>query len=108
MIIYGIKNCDKVRAGLRWGQQQGVDVQLHDYRVDGLTTEMLDTFLQHFPLPTLVNKRSTSWRGLTDDQRNNLTSELLLEQPTLIKRPLVQLNGNWFLGYNPEDWAQSL
>ncbi|WP_395374612.1 ArsC/Spx/MgsR family protein [Marinicella sp. W31] len=106
MQIYGIKNCDKVRAAMRWGQEQGLDVQLHDYRVDGLDAQLLDTFIQHFPLETLVNKRSTSWRGLSDEQRAQLTPEVILEQPTLIKRPLVKLKQDMILGFEPDQWKQ--
>jgi len=108
MQIYGIKNCDKVRAALKWGQQKGLDVQLHDYRVDGLDAELLNGFTAHFSLDTLVNKRSTSWRALSDAQRTQLTPEVVLQQPTLIKRPLVQLNGQFVLGYAPDAWEQLL
>ena len=106
MQIYGIKNCDKVRAAIRWGKEHGLDVQLHDYRVDGLDAGLLQSFTQHFPLETLVNKRSTSWRALSDEQRAKLTPELIMQQPTLIKRPLVKINQSLVLGFEPDQWQQ--
>ncbi len=89
MIIYGIKNCDKVRAALKQARTTGTDVKLHDFRVDGISLELVNGMLKDIPLLTMVNKRSTTWKQLTAEQQQQVTPQLLVEHPTLIKRPVV-------------------
>ncbi len=108
MNIYGIKNCDKVRAALGWAVQRGVSASLHDYRADGLDKALLGEFLQHFSLTELINRRSTSWRALSDAEKEAPTEALVLAKPTLIKRPLVEINGQWFIGFTPDHWQTAL
>ncbi len=89
MIIYGIKNCDKVRAALKQAQAAGEDVSLHDFRVEGISQELVNDMLQHLPFEQLLNKRSTTWKQLSEQQKLQADASLLVEYPTLIKRPVV-------------------
>jgi len=104
MKIFGIKNCDKIKKTILWCAKNARMCEYYDYRTDGLDENLLNQFLAHFSLEELVNKRSTTWRNLTDKEKNNITNELLIHNPTLIKRPLVESNQNYFIGYQPEKW----
>lgn len=108
--VYGIKNCDTVKKALKWLTEQGLEPQLHDYRVDGLDPAWLAEMAEKLGWENLVNKRSTTWRGLADEVKNNLTQaralEVLTEQPTLIKRPIVIKNEIVLLGFNEAEYQQ--
>ena len=81
---------------------------IHDFRVDGLTPEILAGFIAKGEWKMLLNKRSTTFRNLPDDIKNNLTDEVMfaavLEQPTLLKRPLLPLNGELNLGFKADQY----
>lgn len=112
MKIYGIKNCDTVKKAIKWLTDNGFQPQLHDYRVDGLDVQWLTEMADKFGWENLVNKRSTTWRGLADEVKNNLDRELALkvltEQPTLIKRPIVIYNDVALLGFDASDYQAKL
>ena len=112
MKIYGIKNCDTVKKAIKWLTDNGFQPQLHDYRVDGLDVQWLTEMADNFGWENLVNKRSTTWRGLSDEVKNNLDRELALkvltEQPTLIKRPIVIHNDVALLGFDANDYQAKL
>lgn len=98
MIIYGIKNCDKVRAALKRCASEGMDAQLHDFRVDGIDLPLVERMLADIALEQLVNKRSTSWRQLDQAARDTLSASTLVAHPTLIKRPVVYADGHFKTG----------
>lgn len=98
MIIYGIKNCDKVRAAFKQAQQAGQHPQLHDFRVDGIDEGLIQNMLQDIDIDRLINKRSTSYRQLSDQAKKNINISTLIEQPTLIKRPVVFDNNQYTIG----------
>ncbi|KMK52540.1 hypothetical protein RO21_00535 [[Actinobacillus] muris] len=106
--VYGIKNCDTVKKAMKWLAAQGLDPQLHDYRTDGLDPVWLAEMADKLGWENLVNKRSTTWRGLADEVKNHLTKEraleVLTEQPTLIKRPIVIKNDQVLLGFNEAEY----
>ncbi len=94
MILYGIPNCDTVRKARKFLENNQILYQFHDFKKDGLSLELLQTWLAQHPITTLVNKRSTSWRQLTEVQKEALISHnelsILMAHPTLIKRPVLQ------------------
>ena len=94
LTLYGIKNCDTVKKARRWLDNQGVDYQFHDFRQDGLDKKLLDSWLKQLGWEAIVNKRSTTWRNLSDKEKdissNAQAAKLLLANPTLIKRPVIQ------------------
>lgn len=98
MIIYGIKNCDKVRAALKQCAAKGVTARLHDFRIDGLESQVMEDMLRDIPMEQLVNKRSTTWRQLDEATRENLSAATLMAHPTLIKRPVVYADGQFRIG----------
>lgn len=101
--LYGIKNCDTVKKAKKWLEQQNISYEFHDFRTDGLTPELLQTFIQQSDLALLLNKRSTTFRNLSDEIKNNLTDDVIisaiLEQPTLLKRPLLKHEQQFTVGF---------
>lgn len=106
MYIYGIKNCDKVRAAVKWAREQSLDYQLHDYRLSGLDITLVNMLTEHFTLQQLINKRSTTWREITQHEKDDISAQLLIDYPTLIKRPIVNLRGKWTIGLDTEQWLR--
>ena len=82
--------------------------QVHDLREDGLSAALLEHLLGQVPVMTLLNKRSTTWRQLPDDDKNdvdaNKARELMLANPTLIKRPLLDTGDDILVGYRDGDY----
>ncbi|MEG9481764.1 ArsC family reductase [Mannheimia indoligenes] len=107
-LVYGIKNCDTVKKALKWLEENNQQPQLHDYRVDGLNTDWLVEMETKFGWENLVNKRSTTWRNLDDETKNNLNREtalkVLIEQPTLIKRPIVIKDDIALIGFTEKEY----
>jgi len=107
LTIYGIKQCDTVHKALRWLDAEGFEYQFHDFRQAGFSLEILESWLQTTNMDQLLNRRSTSWRNLSDVDKKNTDEEhlknLLLENPTLIKRPVFVV-GNTVIGpgFNPD------
>jgi Spx/MgsR family transcriptional regulator len=102
--LYGISNCDSVKKAQKWLAQNNLPYTFHDYRKDGLDKILLESFLENIEWTDLLNKRSTSFRQLTDQQKENLSAEtvveLFIEFPTLIKRPLLIHQNHYQLGFN--------
>ena len=108
LTVYGIKQCDTCRKALKWLESQGVEHRFHDFRTDGLTAGLLQEWLDSPFADKLVNHRSTTWRQLTDDQKQLLGDALvvlLLDHPTLIKRPVFVKDKIIALGFNPKELA---
>ena len=111
LTVYGIKQCDTCRKSLKWLTGQGIDHQFHDFRSDGLQTELVKYWLDSPFADKLVNRRSTTWRQLNDEQRQLEGDELLdllLEYPTLIKRPVFVADEIVAVGFNPKELAELL
>lgn len=110
-LVYGIKNCDTVKKALKWLNDNQLNPQLHDYRVDGLDPNWLAEMENKFGWEALINKRSTTWRNLDEALKNNLNREnalkVLQENPTLIKRPIVIQGDIVLLGFNEKDYQQA-
>jgi Spx/MgsR family transcriptional regulator len=105
--VYGIGNCDTCRSTLKWLKTRNVPHTFHDFRVDGLSEELLKAWLASSHAPYLVNKRSTTWRQLSEAEKQAAESNplpLLLAHPTLIKRPVIT-DGRAILdiGFSPRD-----
>ena len=108
MILFGISNCDTVRKARKFLENNHTPFQFHDIRKDGLTLEMFHHWLRFQSLDVLINKRSASWKQLTDQQKQALTDgsdlSLLLEIPTLIKRPILQTQQHVLVGFKESEF----
>ncbi|WP_282607493.1 arsenate reductase [Pelagibius sp. Alg239-R121] len=102
--VYGIKNCDTCRNALKALKEQGREHSFHDLRVDGLREESVVQWLDAAGWEKLLNRRGTTWRKLPEAERENLDElkikRLLLDNPTLIKRPVFELAGEVVVGFD--------
>lgn len=98
MIVYGIKNCDKVRAVIKQLKADGVNHQLHDFRVDGVDDSLVQAMLNDIEMKQLLNKRSTTWKQLAVQDQEAVNVSLLVAHPTLIKRPVIYTDGQYRIG----------
>jgi len=109
MIVYGIKNCDTVKKARRWLEANDVAFDFHDFRADGLDKTTIASWLQKVSWEVLLNKRGTTWRKLEDPRKDNLDEsvavELMLANPTLIKRPVMTVNDDCIVGFKEADYA---
>lgn len=108
MIVYGIKNCDTVKKARRWLDARGVVYQFHDLRADGLDRQTLENWLQSVGWQILLNKRGTTWRKLADPRKETLDTtsavDLMLDNPTLIKRPVVCDSAGCYVGFDEQEY----
>jgi Spx/MgsR family transcriptional regulator len=105
LTVYGIKQCDTCRKALAWLSQQGIEHRFHDFRADGLQASLLQEWLDSDFSGQLVNRRSTTWRQLDDIQRQSQGEallDLLIQHPTLIKRPVFVTDRVIAVGFKPE------
>ena len=100
MILYGLKNCDTCRKALK---SLG-DVEFRDVRADGVPADVLKSAHGQFGA-ALLNTRSTTWRGLSEEERAADPLELLKAHPTLMKRPLIDDDGTLYLGWGKDTQA---
>jgi len=104
--LYGIPNCDTVKKARTWLQDHGIDFTFHDFKKQGLTPELLKSWLQDLDWTTLVNRKGTTWRNLPDERKAAIVDAdsamaLMLENPSVIKRPVVQGAGLVTVGFSP-------
>ena len=97
LIVYGIPNCDTVKKARRWLDERGADYRFHDFRKDGLTSEIVDKWMTKVPWDRLVNKRGTTWRKLSAEERQisdeSGAKSVMLAHPSVIKRPVFDVGG---------------
>ncbi len=103
--LYGIKNCDTIKKARKWLEQAGIDYRFHDHRADGLNPADLDRWLDQLGWEALLNSRGTTFRALPDEAKQGLDTAkaraLLLEHPAMIKRPLLDQDGELTLASRP-------
>ncbi|MFG6668354.1 Spx/MgsR family RNA polymerase-binding regulatory protein [Halomonas sp. HNIBRBA4712] len=109
LTLYMIDNCDTCRKARKALDEKGLAFKTHDLRKDGLSASLLEHILEQVPLLKAINKRSKTWRELSDDEKENLDAtsgrELILKHPTLLKRPLLELDSHQILvGYQDGDY----
>ncbi|MEE9397389.1 MAG: ArsC family reductase [Methylococcales bacterium] len=110
--LFGIKNCDTVRKARKWLKEHEVDYKFHDFRADGLDVSLLDQLESELGWENMINRRGTTWRQLSEAEQSDLTKDkakqLMLEQPTLIKRPIFESKSRFLLGFSSDDYQKIL
>ena len=111
--IYGIKNCDTMKKAFAWCDEHGVAYDFHDYKKAGVERARLVTWCKAVGWKTLVNIKGTTWRKLSSEQQNIATQgeavALMMEYPSLIKRPVVETGtGQLLIGFDPALFASFL
>ncbi len=110
--IYGIKNCDTMKKARAWLDQHGVAHVFHDYKSDGIDRDRLEGWARVVGWETLLNRAGTTFRKLSDKDKAAITEKkaiaLMLEQPSMIKRPVLDVAGKLIVGFKPETYDQAL
>jgi Spx/MgsR family transcriptional regulator len=112
--LHGIPNCDTVKRARAWLAGRGVPVRFHDFKRDGVPVDRLDAWLASLGWEHVLNRAGTTWRTLPDDTRAAVVDAvsarpLLVAQPSLIKRPLVEWPGGGLsVGFDEADWTRRL
>ena len=110
--IYGISNCDTVIKALIWLREHQIEFEFHDYKKHGISLALINEFLNHFEMDSLINRRGTTWRKLPESTRNNLNLELakslMCSRPALIKRPIINSNASWLIGFDSDAFGSVL
>lgn len=101
MKFYGLKTCDTCRKALKALQENGSQVEVVDVRADGVPASGMARFLTAFG-ENLINRRSTTWRSLSEADREAAPADLLAAHPTLMKRPVIEADGQLYLGWGPD------
>ncbi len=102
--LYGLKNCDTCRKARKWLSDNAVEYRFHDIRADGLSREQIEGWIGQLGRETVLNRRSTTWRGLSDADRDGLddghAAALMAAHPTLIKRPVIETGASTLVGFS--------
>ncbi|MBB98091.1 MAG: ArsC family reductase [Rhodobacteraceae bacterium] len=107
--LYGIANCDKVKSARRFLDENGIAYVFHDYRKAGVDAALLERFLEAFDWQALVNTRGTTWRKLDEATRERVTDAasavaVLVDNPSAIKRPILEAGHQWLIGFDEASW----
>jgi arsenate reductase len=110
--IYGIKNCDTMKKARGWLDGHGVAYSFHDYKTEGIDKEKLKRWSDELGWEALLNRAGTTFRKLPDADKEGLNERkaiaLMLAQPSMIKRPVLELGGKLLAGFKPEIYAKEV
>lgn len=106
--LYGIKNCDTIKKARAWLNDAGVEYRFHDFRADGLPEALLEAWLDELGFEVLINKRGTTWRQLPETVKDGLdrnsAKQIMLDNPAIIKRPVLDLGTSRVIGFKAADY----
>ena len=107
--IFGIKNCDTMKKARAWLDKNGVAYDFHDYKVAGIERERLEMWSAKVGWEPLINRSGTTFRKLPDRDKEGLTEKkamaLMIAQPSMIKRPVLEVGGKLLVGFNADQYA---
>ncbi|HKU98843.1 MAG TPA: ArsC family reductase [Vineibacter sp.] len=108
--IFGIKNCDTMKKARAWLEQHGVVYTFHDYKTAGIDRGVLETWAHDVGWETLLNRAGTTFRALPEKDKDGLTEAkaitLMVAQPSMIKRPVLDKGGRLIVGFKPERYKE--
>ena len=111
-VLYGIKNCDTVKKARAWLDARGVAYDFHDYKTAGVDAGRLHGWIAELGWERVLNRAGTTFRKLPDGDREGLDADkavaLMLAQPSMIKRPLLDLGDRRLLGFGEAAWGEAL
>ncbi len=106
--IYGIKTCDTVRKARAFLDAEGIPYRFYDFRVDGLDADRLELWIDALGWEKLLNRASTSFRALPEERKSvqdaSGAAALMLAEPTMIKRPVLDAGGRLTVGFKQDQW----
>jgi Spx/MgsR family transcriptional regulator len=109
--IYGISNCDTMKKARAWLSKHAIDYHFHDYKKDGIDRKRLESWCETAGWETLLNRAGTTFRRLPDADKASLDRKkalaLMLAQPSMIKRPVLDLDGRLLVGFKPDQYEDA-
>ncbi len=109
--IYGIKNCDTMKKARAWLEGRKVAHEFHDYKSAGIERDRLEAWAKKVGWEVLLNRAGTTFRKLPDADKEGLSEKkaiaLMLAQPSMIKRPVLDVGGKLLVGFKPDDYAKT-
>lgn len=113
MKVYGIPNCNTVKKAIDWLKANSLSYEFHDYKKLGVTKNELKVWNKQVGWEKLVNKKGTTWRGLPAEEQQKVTNEkaaieLMIEKPSVIKRPVIDVDGKLLVGFDEAEYAATL
>ena len=111
LTLYGITNCDTMKKARAWLDGYGVAYAFHDYKTQGIDRAHLEAWCKELGWEVLLNRAGTTFRKLPDPEKENLTERkavaLMLAQPSMIKRPVLDLGAGRVVGFKPDIYAST-
>jgi len=110
--IYGIPNCDTMKKARKWLDENNLDYVFHDYKKQGIAEKDLKRWVEQLGWEVVLNKRGTTWRKLDDSIKNNIDEassiQVMLENPSAIKRPVLEHGKVLLVGFNEDKYKTLL
>ena len=107
--LYGIKNCDTMKKARAWLDQHRVAYEFHDYKLSGITRDKLEAWTAKLGWEVVLNRAGSTFRALADSAKADLTAtkaiRLMVEQPSMIKRPVFERGSTLLVGFSPEKYS---
>lgn len=109
--LYGIRNCDTMKKAWSWLDHRGIAYAFHDYKKQGIDRATLERWAAEVGWERLLNRAGTTFKNLPDADKQDLTEakaiELMLAQPSMIKRPVLAIDGRLVVGFKPETYTEA-
>ena len=110
--MFGIKNCDTIKKARAWLESHDVAYAFHDYKASGIDRQRIEDWSRRVGWETLLNRAGTTFRKLPDAEKSDLDERraiaLMMAQPSMIKRPVLDLGGRIVVGFKPEIYARDV
>jgi Spx/MgsR family transcriptional regulator len=107
--MFGIPNCDTIKKAKKWLEAEDIAYEFHDYRKQGVDEALVTEFCDALGWEIVLNKRGTTFRQLTQEQKDSLNEEnaikLLVENPAMIKRPILKVNDQLHIGFKADQYS---
>lgn len=107
--MFGIPNCDTIKKAQKWLEAENITFDFHDYRKQGIDAALVTEFCNALGWEQVLNKRGTTYRQLSQEQKDSLNPEtaitLLVENPAMIKRPIIKVEDQLFIGFKADQYA---
>jgi len=108
--LYGIANCDTIKKARNWLNSRQIAFEFHDYRKQGLDITLLQSMESELGWESMVNRRGTTWRALPDSIKDSIDRDsalqVMLENPAIIKRPILARDNRLFIGFNDQQYQE--
>ncbi len=107
--LYGIPNCNSVKKAIDWLKENKVDYEFVDYKKETISRQKLKQWCKYFGWDNMLNKKGTTWQKLSNEKKDAIKNEvaainLMIEQPGIIKRPILEANNKWLIRFNQDEY----